>query len=104
MTLLRSLPLPLPLTLFSPLLLLLPLPSPLPLPHPLPMFDTLPLPSPHRLIGRHLEEQPAASLSTVCQAVVDHVVRMLAQQVHGFCSYTFRYTASVVISSGTRLL
>lgn len=33
-----------------------------------------------RLIGRHLEEQPAASLSTVCQAVVDHVVRMLAQQ------------------------
>lgn len=33
-----------------------------------------------RLISRHLEEQPAASLSTVAQAAVDQVVRMLAQQ------------------------
>jgi len=32
------------------------------------------------LISRHLEELPAASLSTVAQATIDHIVRMVAQQ------------------------
>jgi len=33
-----------------------------------------------RLISRHLDDLPAASLSTVAQATIDHIVRMVAQQ------------------------
>jgi len=33
-----------------------------------------------RLISRHLDDLPAASLSTVAQATIDHIVQMVAQQ------------------------
>ena len=53
-----------------------------------------------RLVATHLEEQPQASLSTVAQAAIDHIVRMLAQQVRTSPYFSFILLIEAEVDSG----